>query len=95
MLVLSHTSSSWRLVTGDRHSNLPGIAFSRGVTGWVHWEAGSEIDISVQEVVLLESILGEGKGREEKNRKVKNRIGWEEQEQEGKRKEQDWAKGEV
>lgn len=45
--------------------------------------------------MLLESILGEGKGREEKNRKVKNRIGWEEQEQEGKRKEQDWAKGEV
>lgn len=77
MLVLSHPSSSWLLVRGDRHWNPPGIGFPRGVTGLVPWETCSEIEL------MCRGLLGSALGiktwrREEKNRKGKKRIGREE-----------------
>ena len=92
---LSHFSFSLLLAIGDKHPNPPGFAFPRGVTGWVPWEADSEISTKCAGGLLV-SALGidswerKEKGRKKKGGKRKGQDG--KSEQEGKRKEQDWAK---
>ena len=78
-LVLSHFSSSLLLAIGDRHPNPPGFAFPRGVTGWVPWEADSEISTKCAGGLLGSAFGIDSWERKEKRKKKegkeKDRMG--------------------